>query len=198
MAFKEGGDRIRWTFPPLVVAAIKLARRYKWREHFTADYAKQIALIFRFLHHSIGTLYMTVESSEICLRLYLLALQAADDADLEDYAYEFMTGAFTTYEESISESRAQLQAVVLIISALQRSRVFGSENYETLIHQAALHSARLLKKGHQATAVAIASHLWWQQDIPDLPESSEKVCCSPIGARERPPRRRTETFTRRT
>lgn len=85
-------------------------------------------------------------------------------AGLEELAYEFAVQAFTIYEESISESRAQLQAIVLIIGALQTSRVFGVDNYDTLITKAALHGAKLLKKSHQATAVALASHLWWQTE----------------------------------
>jgi vacuolar protein sorting-associated protein 35 len=37
-----------------------------------------------------------------------------------------------------------------------------------------VHSAKLLKKGHQATAVALASHLWWQTAIPGK-EKDDKV-----------------------
>ncbi len=30
--FADGGERIRYTFPPLIASGIKLARRYKARE----------------------------------------------------------------------------------------------------------------------------------------------------------------------
>ncbi|SGY56802.1 BQ5605_C006g04174 [Microbotryum silenes-dioicae] len=162
--FSEGGDRIRWTFPPLIVGAIKLARRYKARERFVEDWDVKVSSLFKFMHQCTSVLYNKVESSEICLRLYLLALSAADEANLEELAYEFAVQAFTIYEESISESRAQLQAITLIIGTLQATRVFGMDNYDTLITKAALHGAKLLKKGQQATAVALASHLWWQTD----------------------------------
>lgn len=69
------------------------------------------------------------------------------------------------YEDSISESRAQLQAIALIIGTLQGARVFGEDNYDTLITKAAVHGAKLLKKPHQATAVMLASHMWWQADV---------------------------------
>ena len=163
----EGGERIRWTFPSLVTQAVRLARRYKWREKSVqADYDAKTPSLFRFIHQSIGALYNKVDAaSSVCLRLYLLALQAADDAGLEDFAYEYASSAFSIYEESISESRAQLQAIVLVIGTLQQTRVFSADNYDTLITKAALHGAKLLKKGHQATAVAHASHLWWQTDI---------------------------------
>ncbi|ORY72896.1 vacuolar protein sorting-associated protein 35 [Leucosporidium creatinivorum] len=172
--FSEGGDRIRWTFPPLIVAAIKLARRYKYREAFVVDWEPKIATLFKFIHQCTSVLYNKVESSEICLRLYLLALSAADEAGLEELGYEFAVQAFTIYEESISESRAQLQAITLIIGTLQTTRVFGPDNYDTLITKAALHGAKLLKKGQQATAVALASHLWWQTDAPGAPETGKK------------------------
>ncbi|KAI8461475.1 vacuolar protein sorting-associated protein 35 [Phakopsora pachyrhizi] len=163
-AFSEGGDRIRWTYPPLAICALKLARRYTYQQNFILDWEVKITSLFKWIHQVLTVLYNRVESSEICLRLYLQALQSADAAGLEELAYEFAVQAFTIYEESISESRAQLQAIVLIISALQGSRVFGAENYDTLITKAALHGAKLLKKSHQATAVALASHLWWQTE----------------------------------
>lgn len=90
-------------------------------------------------------------------------------------AYEFAVQAFTIYEESISESRAQLQAITLIIGTLQTARVFGTDNYDTLITKAALHGAKLLKKGQQATAVALASHLWWQTEAVGRVGRDDKV-----------------------
>lgn len=175
--FSEGGDRIRWTFPPLIVSAIKLSRRYKQMQ-LTMDpttWDSKVSTLFRFIHQATSILYNKVESSsDICLRLYLLSLSAADETGLEELAYEFAVQAFTIYEESISESRAQLQAIVTIISTLQVTRVFGEDNYDTLITKAALHGAKLLKKGQQATAVALASHLWWQtESVPGRVPSEE-------------------------
>lgn len=187
----EGGDRIKWTFPPLIVSGIKLARRRRARaiaqkqavspkspksganaegkaaedQDETDDSTAKASILFRFIHQVISTLYNSPsDSSEVCLRLYLLALQASDESELEELAYEFAVQAFTIYEESISESRSQLQAITLIISTLQQSRVFNGDNYDTLITKAALHGAKLLKKGHQANAVMLASHLWWQTE----------------------------------
>jgi vacuolar protein sorting-associated protein 35 len=87
--FIDGGDRVRWTFPSVVISGIELAQRYKWREHYVSDYERELSQVFRFIHQAISILYNKVESSEICLRLYLLALQAADEAGLEELAYEF-------------------------------------------------------------------------------------------------------------
>ena len=103
------------------------------------------------------------DAPTIALRLFLLAAQVADECGFEDLTYDLYVQAFTVYEDSISESRAQLQAITLIIGTLQAARVFSEDNYDTLITKAALHGARLLKKPHQATAVNLASHLWWQE-----------------------------------
>ncbi|WWD17800.1 hypothetical protein CI109_102242 [Kwoniella shandongensis] len=164
--FADGGERIRFTFPPLIASGIQLARRFKVREHEEAEWEARLSSLFKFIHQLISILYHKVEAPEMCLRLFLLAAQVADDCRLEELTYEFFVQAFVIYEESISESRAQLQAITGIISALQTSRVFGTDNYDTLITKAALHGSKLLKKSHQATAVLYASHMWWQGDVP--------------------------------
>ncbi|KAJ9093149.1 hypothetical protein QFC20_007197 [Naganishia adeliensis] len=164
--FAEGGQRIRYTFPPLITSGIKLARRYKAQETEIEDWETKVSSVFKFVHQIISVLYNKVEASDICLRLFLLAAQVSDECGLEELTYEFFVQAFVIYEESISESRAQLQAIAAIITALQTSRVFGTDNYDTLITKAALHGSKLLKKPHQATAVFYASHMWWQGEVP--------------------------------
>lgn len=70
------------------------------------------------------------------------------------------------YEEAISDSRAQFQAVCCIANALHQTRGFSKENYDTLITKCALHGSKLLKKPDQCRAVYLASHLWWATEIP--------------------------------
>ena len=51
------------------------------------------------------------------------------------------------------------------------------DNFDTLITKAALHGSKLLKKSHQATAVGLASHLWWQEPtalVADRKEEEEE------------------------
>jgi len=89
--------------------------------------------------------------------------------------YDFYVQAFSVYEDNISESRAQLQAITLIIGTLSGAKVFGVDNYDTLITKAALHGAKLLKKSHQATAVGLASHLWWQEAPPAVTDGDAAI-----------------------
>ena len=137
--------------------------------------------LLKFVRQLVSILTTQVESPAVALRLFLLAAQIADECGFEDTTYDLYVQAFTVYEEGISESRAQLQAITLIIGTLQGSKVFGPDNYDTLITKAALHGAKLLKKSHQATAVQLASHLWWQHT-----STKEPVTETEIGNTESP------------
>ncbi|KAH7103204.1 vacuolar protein sorting-associated protein 35 [Auriculariales sp. MPI-PUGE-AT-0066] len=178
--FESGGDRMRFTFPALISACFKLARRYKRAESAAAaaataeapvepspEWHTKVSAILKFARQMLFTLSTQVEAYAPALRLFLLAAQISDECGFEDLTYDFYVQAFSVYEESISDSRAQLQAIALIIGTLQGARVFSMENYDTLIQKAAVHSSKLLKKPHQAMAVHLASHLWWQTAGPD-------------------------------
>ena len=130
------------------------------------DWQTKATVILKFARQLTSILAVQVEAPSIALRLFLLSAQIADECGFEDLTYDFYVQAFTVYEDSISESRAQLQAITLIIGTLAGAKGFGIDNYDTLITKAALHGAKLLKKSHQATAVGLASHLWWQEAVP--------------------------------
>jgi len=180
-AFAEGGDRIRYTTPALSTACLALARRLKTREHLDDTWKSQMQALFKFLHSLISALYTCFTASasaalsgpsasaaavpELSLRLFLGAGQVADQAGFEEVSYEFFAQAFTVYEESISDSRAQFQAVCCFAGALHGTRGFGRENYDTLITKCALHGSKLLKKPDQCRAVCAASHLWWGTEL---------------------------------
>lgn len=163
-AYGEGNERIRTTTPPLITAGLKLARRFKAREHYADNWSSQSSSLFKFLHSAVSTLYTRVNGSgaaELSLRLFCACGQTADMTGFEEVAYEFFAQAFTVYEEVVSDSKAQFQAVCVISSALHRTRNFGKENYDTLITKCAQHASKLLRKPDQCRAVYLASHLWW-------------------------------------
>jgi len=164
--FDLGGERMRFTFPALITSSIKLCRRYKNREHEEPEWQTKVSSILKFVRQLTSILATSVEAPNIALRLFLLSAQISDECGFEDLTYDFYVQAFSVYEDSISESRAQLQAITLIIGTLANAKVFNADNFDTLITKAALHGAKLLKKSHQATAVGLASHLWWQEAPP--------------------------------
>lgn len=132
-----------------------------------------MSTILKFVRQLTSILATQVEAPTIALRLFLLSAQISDECGFEDLTYDLYVQAFSVYEDNISESRGQLQAITLIIGTLAGAKVFGVDNYDTLITKAALHGAKLLKKSHQATAVGLASHLWWQEAPPPAEGEAE-------------------------
>ncbi|KAM7250304.1 hypothetical protein ACFE04_022187 [Oxalis oulophora] len=119
----------------------------------------------------------SVSGPESALRLYLQCAEAANDSDLEPVAYEFFTQAYIMYEKEISDSKAQIMALHLIIGMLQRMHVFGVENRDTLTHKATGYSAKLLKKPDQCRAVYACSQLFWVDDQDDVKDGERDVIC---------------------
>jgi vacuolar protein sorting-associated protein 35 len=174
-AYAEGNERVKFTTPALITSAMKLARKYKSREHYDDNWESQSSALYKFMHSSLSTLYTRVPSSaELCLRLFVACGQIADQTGAEEVSYEFFAQAFTIYEEAISDSRAQFQAVCVIAGALHETRNFGKENYDTLITKCALHGSKLLKKPDQCRAVYLASHLWWAVPIAAKGETEDE------------------------
>lgn len=81
--------------------------------------------------------------------------------------------AFSLYEDEISDSKAQLAAITLIIGTFERMRCFSEENHEPLRTQCALAASKLLKKPDQCRAVSICAHLFWSGRSTD--KSGEEV-----------------------
>ncbi|KAL8971733.1 MAG: hypothetical protein Q9197_003125 [Variospora fuerteventurae] len=174
-SFTDANERVRYTTPALVTSALRLARKYKSREHYDDNWQSQSSNLYKFMHTLISALYTRVNgAAELCLRLFVSCGQVADQAGFEEVAYEYFAQAFTIYEEAISDSRAQFQAVCVIAGALHVTRGFGKENYDTLITKCALHGSKLLKKPDQCRAVYLASHLWWAIEIPARGEEDPK------------------------
>ncbi|KAI8168819.1 hypothetical protein K4K49_012832 [Colletotrichum sp. SAR 10_70] len=175
-AYSEGNERIRTTTPPLITACMKLARRFKLREHYEDNWETQSNALFKFMHSTLSTLYTRVNgagAAELALRLFCASGQTADMTGFQEVAYEFFAQAFTVYEEAITDSKAQFQAVCVIATALHQTRNFDKENYDTLITKCAQHGSKLLRKPDQCRAVYLASHLWWATPMAANGEADE-------------------------
>lgn len=162
--FGQGGtQRIEHTLPPLVFGSLELAKRVFAREEKSADaVAVSTRKVFQFVHETISVL--TSHFPELAFRLFLQAAQVADKTKFEAIAYEFVAQAFIAYEDEISDSRAQFNAITYMVATLQNMSVFGQENYETLVSKATQHCAKLLKKTDQCRAIYNAAHLFWPGD----------------------------------
>ncbi|OMO83519.1 Vacuolar protein sorting-associated protein 35 [Corchorus olitorius] len=173
-----GPKRLPFTVPPLVYSSLKLVRQLQSQEEnpFGEEESTTPKKIFQLLNQTVETL-SNVPAPELALQLYLQCAEAANDCDLEPVAYEFFTQAYILYEEEISDSRAQVTAIHLIIGTLQRMHVFGVENRDTLTHKATGYSAKLLKKPDQCRAVYACSHLFWVDDQDNIKDGERVLLC---------------------
>ncbi|XP_019420877.1 PREDICTED: vacuolar protein sorting-associated protein 35A-like [Lupinus angustifolius] len=174
-----GPKRLPFTVPPLVFSSLKLVRQLQGGQNenpFGDDVLITPKKIFQLLNQTIETL-AGVQAPELALQLYLQCAEAANDSDLEPVAYEFFTQAYILYEEEISDSRAQITALHLIIGTLQRMHIFSVENRDTLTHKATGYSAKLLKKPDQCRAVYACSHLFWIDDRDNMKNGERVLLC---------------------
>lgn len=170
-----GGDiRIKHTLPSVVFAAYQLVAVYKGLEGKDELWEKKIQKIFSFCHQCISAL-AKAEQTLLALRLFLVGAQVADAAPCEKsetIAYEFMTQAVLLYEEEVSDSKAQISAITLLIGAFENISCFSEEMYTPLITKCALLSTKLMKKPDQCRCVSLCAHLFWSGKVAE--SSDEK------------------------
>ncbi|KAJ9172642.1 hypothetical protein P3X46_015856 [Hevea brasiliensis] len=177
-----GPRRLPFTVPPLVFSSLKLVRTLQGQDQgqdenpFGDESSTTPKKIFQLLNQTIEVL-STVPAPELALQLYLQCAEAANDSDLEPVAYEFFTQAYILYEEEVSDSKAQVTALHLMIGTLQRMVVFGVENRDTLTHKATGYSAKLLKKPDQCRAVYGCAHLFWVDDQDNMKDGERVLIC---------------------
>lgn len=158
-----GAQRVKHTLPPLIFAAYQLAYKYKQISAEDENWDKKCQKIVQFCHTAISHL-AKMELSELALRLYLqgaLVISIIGHTNHETVAYEFMTCAFSLYEDEISDSKAQLAAITLIMSTFEQMTCFGEENAEPLRTNCALAASKLLKKPDQCRSVVACAALFW-------------------------------------
>lgn len=124
---------------------------------------KKCQKIFQFCHATITAL-MKAELAELPLRLFLQGAIAIGEIRFDNFemvAYEFMSQAFSIYEDEISDSKAQLAAITLIIATFEQMSCFCEENAEPIRNQCVLYASKLLRKPDQCRGIAICSHIFW-------------------------------------
>jgi vacuolar protein sorting-associated protein 35 len=113
-------------------------------------------------------------SPDLAFKLYLEIAVATDfiahsthqhfrsvSGDFTSIAYDFLTQAFLVYEDAISESTAQIRAIISIVGSLLSCRSFEKSDYEALVTKTAQYAAKLLKKPDQCHMVCLCSRLFF-------------------------------------
>jgi len=179
--FTAGGPtRIRHTLPPLIFRSLQLIVQIKILKESSStsssDTPSPIPLddetwnrtgkrVFQFAHELVTSLSQTPGLVSLSLRLFLQCALAASNCAFETIAKEFFTRAFGIYEEKIADSKTQREALLLIISTLQKVDCFTDEdNYTPLVTKTALQAANLISTPDQSLAVSLCSHLFWSKN----------------------------------
>ena len=150
--------RSPFTLVPVIFACLPLARQIRTRVLAGETVEVGVHKLLTFVGTIVASL--TPLAPGLAMRLHLLCAQVADQCGEEGDAYEFMTGAMTTYEEDISDSKARCSRCSFAAATLHHTKHFTTDNYDTLATKTTQHSARLLKKPDQARAVCKASFLF--------------------------------------
>jgi len=164
--FGQGGEsRLVHTLPPVVYAALSLPTKITACKEAEEEVGISVKKVFQFVHKTITVLME--KAPEEALQLWLAAAVVADKEDaanpgsFEAICYEFLTQAFVTFEENISESTKQYQGIFQMVGTLTMLSCLEEENYDTLSQKVVQHSARLLKKPMQCRAISACSQLYW-------------------------------------
>lgn len=176
----EKGDvkRFKFTFPPLIFAALNLSKKVFLRERLAAVPDSGVTppthstrKVFHFIIEAISIL--SPSYPELAMKLFLQATQAADACEFSAIAYEFLKEALLLYESDITDSKAQVTALTSFISTLLTCKNFPIEDYEALITKVAQYSNKLLKKPDQSRMISLCSLLFF---LPPKPSATtEKV-----------------------
>lgn len=83
--------------------------------------------------------------------------------------------AFTLFEQELSESRAQLSALSLIVSTLSEMQCLDLENFQVLRTQCTRAASHLLLRPDQSRAVAVSCQLFWGHRNSHLPDAANIV-----------------------
>lgn len=162
--FGEGGTlRIKHVLPSLVFQAFQLACQYKSIADKDDMWDKKCQKILQFCHNTITALARS-DLPDLALRLFLqgaLVVGQLGYTNHETVAYDFMTQAFSLYEDEISDSKSQLAAITLIMATFEQMSCFTEENAEPQRTNYALAAAKLLKKPDQCRGVVICASLFW-------------------------------------
>lgn len=187
--FTSGGpQRIGYTYPSLMFAALSLAKRVFQREQQVVMQAEGQELpngpvtapqysskkVFHILMDGLNHL-ATNGHPEPAMRLFLQAAQAADHCRFSAIAYEFVKEALLLYECEVTDSRQQVVALHSFIGTLLNMHYLAVEDYEALITKIAQYSNKLLKKADQSKLVALSSLLFFPPSKPTLANTMEVV-----------------------
>jgi vacuolar protein sorting-associated protein 35 len=164
--FGKGGEkRIKYTFPPLVTQAVRLALNLKLAEDQPeASFSTSAKKVFQYCHQTCTAL-KEAKHSEIALRLFLETAQGSGSCGYPAVCYECMVQAFTIWEEDIHDSKAMVAALLQIIGTMcgLGPGSVSDDDYGGFTKTLVKACSKLMKKQDQCKTIYLSSHLFWRE-----------------------------------
>eukprot|EP00485_Elphidium_margaritaceum_P000272 CAMPEP_0202697238 /NCGR_PEP_ID=MMETSP1385-20130828/10561_1 /ASSEMBLY_ACC=CAM_ASM_000861 /TAXON_ID=933848 /ORGANISM="Elphidium margaritaceum" /LENGTH=813 /DNA_ID=CAMNT_0049353637 /DNA_START=21 /DNA_END=2460 /DNA_ORIENTATION=- len=161
--FGKGGEqRLLYTFPALVFNSLRLIARVQKQSQQQEEQEQEMEVsakkMFQFVHQ-ICSAYGS-HAPEVGVRLWLQGALAGNECALADICYEFVSQAWLCFEEHVSDSQQQFEAIVCIAGYLQQIECLEEDNFDTLRSKCVAHSNRLLKKAAAAQCFILCANLY--------------------------------------
>ncbi|KAL7070964.1 hypothetical protein ACQ4LE_010101, partial [Meloidogyne hapla] len=163
-----GSDRLRFTLPPTIYVAHKFILKIAEMKEQIENFDSRCSKIFHFCINTINALRHQAERPALALRFYLQSAIISDRIDFDktsEITYEFISKAFSVYEEEISESREQVQSLTLLIATITQIKSLVDESHEPLRNQCALYASKLLKRPDQAQMICLVARVFWYSKV---------------------------------
>jgi vacuolar protein sorting-associated protein 35 len=177
---KSGIKRLLYITPAVVNAIYRLVQRLSEEKKMLKNHIEEVkelggtpsgpiesrlfvVKVFQFVYQAIDGITQTY--SELAIRLFLQGVLAMNGvvtagSDAEETGYQFASQALVVYQDELANTEAKYKTITLIIGALQQATFFSSDNYETLITNAAQYCAKLLKRQDQCKALLMCTHMF--------------------------------------
>jgi len=168
--FDLGGKRKKFTLVPLVFACLRLAGRLANTRDTDEGWIKKARQVLRF-SNQVVTALKEAKNSVLALKLYLQCALAAGKCAFDNFAFEFLTQAFTLYEEDIAESKDKFSAICQIVGVLHQVRCIEQEQYNNLVKQTLQHAGQFLKIPDKCRGTYFCCHSVWAETRDPLQKS---------------------------
>uniref|UniRef100_A0A0N4ZA51 Vacuolar protein sorting-associated protein 35 n=1 Tax=Parastrongyloides trichosuri TaxID=131310 RepID=A0A0N4ZA51_PARTI len=164
-----GKHRIKYTLPSIVNCVLDMARKYDKNSTDVDEIKDEFIMdILKFVMTTINSIYLNGEMAVPAFRYYLQAAISAGKLHFnacESVVYELITKAFSLFEEDISDSKEQQDALYLLIGTIGHISCLSEENHAPLRNQCFLAVNKMLRKPDQAKMICSVASLYWEAKI---------------------------------
>jgi len=164
--FDKGGMYVlRYTTPAIVNAIYCLIdKACKTSDSGTPESKLPLLKIYQFAYQAIDAIEQSFPNSAI--RLFLQGVLSMNQVvspgtDVEELGYQFTSQALILFQDELTDTESKLQALSLVISTLEHTTFFSSDNFETLVINTVQYCIKLAKRQDQCRTLLMCSNLFY-------------------------------------